>query len=420
MARRPLEIGEIGNISVTQKDGKTLARCRVRAQDGTIKYAQATIPKMTKTAEREAIALCRKDAETKAGIGEDVGDITPESLLVKLIDDWWEGEKVRQGNGIITSSTLENYKRTSDMVREGIGGDLRIRECSTPRLERFVIERAAGKWSVHRDLKRILTAIFERALELNIQERNPARFVKDPIVPKRATTALNKDEVMRLRQLVRAYDNGGSNEVDTVTRKRKGGRPRDPYLADLVDIMLATGTRIGEVLALRWEDVELGGDPVTVEITGTVKTRKADASSGASYLYRQPHPKSKRSERIITVPKFAADILLRLHVEAGTSEYVFATSSGTLRSPHNVRNALRKACGDDMQGLTPHTLRRTVATIVAEAYGIETASRLLGHADLSITDRAYNRPGIMAPDTSNALERLGGVVDDMELMPKSA
>lgn len=425
MARRPLAIGEIGNISVQEKDGKTIARCRVKAPDGKIKYAQATIPKTGRDAKRDAIELCRTDAERKATDNGTDGDITKESLLNVLIDEWWEGEKIRAANGDITESTVDSYKRTADTIREGIGATLRLRECTTPRLQRFVLETAGERYTVHVSLKRILVAAFDRGLELGVVEYNPATGIRKPRAPKTNTTALTADEVMQLRKLVQDYDNGGSNYVDPKTGRRAPGRPRAKYLADLVDIMLATGTRIGEALALRWEDIDLATDKTTktatVEISGTVKTRKADEAAGKSYIYRQPHPKTKRSHRIITVPQFAVDVLLRRQVEAGESPYVFATSAGTLRSPANVRTALRKACGSTFedQKITPHTLRRTVATIVAEEHGIETASRLLGHADISITDRAYNRPGTRAPDTSSVLGGLGVPLKDVGGVPES-
>ncbi len=41
-------------------------------------------------------------------------------------------------------------------------------------------------------------------------------------------------------------------------------------MADIIDLMLGTGSRIGEILALRWRDVDL--DAARVRITGTIKT----------------------------------------------------------------------------------------------------------------------------------------------------
>ena len=428
--RERLAAGEVGSISITQKNGKTIARCRACTQDGDIKFVQVTIHKDTKAAVSQARKQCHENALEKAKLNATEGNVTRESKLNALIDEWEQGEWVRVKNGEITEATLAAYLRTADFIRHGkpgaknsgrrgeaIGAKLKLRECTTQRLQNYVLETAGPHYTVHRDLTRILKAVFNRGLELGVVEHNPAAHIRHPHVPKKNTTALTPDEVMELRQLLRDYENGGSNRIDPETGKRKGGRPRERYLADLVDIMLATGTRIGEVLALRWEDIDLTVDPsmhtADVEITGTAKTREADPEAGISYLYRQDHPKTARSHRIITVPKFAVDILLRLQVQAGDSPFVFTTREGTMRAPNNVRKALRKACGTDFEGLTPHTLRRTVATIVAEKHGIEAASRLLGHADISITDRAYIRPGLRAPDVSSVLEGLGVPLADV-------
>ena len=43
-------------------------------------------------------------------------------------------------------------------------------------------------------------------------------------------------------------------------------------MADIIDLMLATGCRIGEILALRWSDLDLDGDLPTLTVSGTIKT----------------------------------------------------------------------------------------------------------------------------------------------------
>lgn len=48
------------------------------------------------------------------------------------------------------------------------------------------------------------------------------------------------------------------------------GRQRPQDLLDVVDIMLATGCRIGEALGIRWSDVDLSATPATVTINGTL------------------------------------------------------------------------------------------------------------------------------------------------------
>ena len=68
-------------------------------------------------------------------------------------------------------------------------------------------------------------------------------------------------------------------------------------MADVVDLILATGARIGEVLALRWTDADLDSKPPTLTFSGTIKTepgngtyRKAMDRVGRSHCPRSPSP----------------------------------------------------------------------------------------------------------------------------------
>src|SRR3546814_3232502 len=76
-------------------------------------------------------------------------------------------------------------------------------------------------------------------------------------------------------------------------------------MADTIDLMLATGARIGEILALRWIDVHLDGDRPKVTISGTIKTEPGKGT------YRKTSPKSDSSLRTVIIPNFAAAVLVR-------------------------------------------------------------------------------------------------------------
>ena len=45
-------------------------------------------------------------------------------------------------------------------------------------------------------------------------------------------------------------------------------------MADIIDLMLATGCRIGEILALRWIDLDLDGDLPILTVSGTITDPK--------------------------------------------------------------------------------------------------------------------------------------------------
>lgn len=86
------------------------------------------------------------------------------------------------------------------------------------------------------------------------------------------------------------------------------GPKRAPDLLDIVHLLLATGCRVGELCALRWSDVDLSASPATVTISGTV------VRIAGQVLVRQPTPKTGAGHRTVTLPRFAADTLLRRQV----------------------------------------------------------------------------------------------------------
>jgi integrase len=110
-------------------------------------------------------------------------------------------------------------------------------------------------------------------------------------------------------------------------------------MADIIDLMLATGCRKGEVLALRWSDLDLDGDlPILTVSTGTIKTETGKGT------YRKPTPKSDASRRAVVLPRFAAEMLRVRRKFATPNEHdaVFATRNDTCHQVVNVERRWRQ------------------------------------------------------------------------------
>ena len=88
------------------------------------------------------------------------------------------------------------------------------------------------------------------------------------------------------------------------TRGFSGPNP-DGQLGQIVEVMLGTLARIGEVLAIRRRDLDLTTTPATLRICGTVISERGVGT------YRQEHPKTDRSNRVIALPSFTAEALRR-------------------------------------------------------------------------------------------------------------
>lgn len=174
-------------------------------------------------------------------------------------------------------------------------------------------------------------------------------------------------------------------------------------MADIIDLMLATGCRIGEILAWRWSDLDLDADLPTLTVSGTIKTKTGKGT------YRKATPKTDTSRRTVVLPRFATE-LLRVRREfaiPNENDAVFATRNGTWHQVVNVERRWRQIREDSgYEWVTPHTFRKTVATLISEAATSELASRQLGHSSSQVTRDYYIAKPPVSADLSELLERL--------------
>ena len=152
-----------------------------------------------------------------------------------------------------------------------------------------------------------------------------------------------------------------------------------------------------------WADVALDATRPNLTIDGTIKTVRGKGT------YRKASPKSDSSVRTVVLPDFASAVLRRRQGAAGenASDAVFPTRNGAWHQVNNVERRwrlIRKDTGLDW--VTPHTFRKTVATLISERVDAETASQQLGHSSPAITREFYiSKPAITA-DVAHVLEEL--------------
>ncbi len=230
---------------------------------------------------------------------------------------------------------------------------------------------------------------------------NPLRDVAKVPASRKEVRALTVEEAGALRSGLHRW------QLDSSPRGRK--RPND--LLDVVDVMLATGARIGEALALRWKDVDLRAERPTLTVTGTVIYVSGEG------MTIQEHPKSTNSRQRYFLPAFAVEMLLRRQVqqlEANPWDVVFPSSTGTLRDPGNFRKQWRSARDDiGFQWVTPHTFRKSVGTLLANSEGMASASAQPGHSNEQITSRHYVQKTHQAPDMTALLQSFGREVGSL-------
>ncbi|TFD03636.1 site-specific integrase [Cryobacterium sp. TMT1-66-1] len=185
-----------------------------------------------------------------------------------------------------------------------------------------------------------------------------------------------------------------------------GPRP-DGQVRDIIEVMLGTATRIGEVLAFRRCDVDLNADPPQVSVSGTIVVHKGAA------VHRQEHPKTHESNRIIPVPEFAADVIrqrLALLDPDDPEHLLFFSRNNTPLTPYNVRRTFRgmlRNAGFEGMDITPHSFRRTGATLLANELGMQATADMLGHTSTSTTKAHYAEPDrTVRPGPAAVLQKL--------------
>lgn len=383
MGRPPLPLGTWGTITTAKvRDGTYRSLARFRDHDGRTRRVTATGP--SKAAAERGL---REVLAQRTPPGGDL--VTAETRLVDLADQWITG---LEAEGRIEQSTINEYRRVLDsLVLPGLGG-LKLREATTGRLDRLLLRLREQSVNQQRKAKPVLGAMLDIAVRHDAIPVNPARATSRVHQPRQETKALRVEDLVDIRAAVRRW----------VNADRPGPRP-SVDMADIIDLMLATGCRIGEVLALRWSDLDIDTDRPTLTVAGTIKTETGKGT------YRKPTPKSESSRRTVVLPPFAAE-LLRVRREFATpNEYdaLFATRTGNWHQVVNVERRWRQIRKDtDFEWVTPHTFRKTVATLISEATNSELASRQLGHSSSQITRDHYIAKPSVAADLSELLETL--------------
>lgn len=372
MARPPLVLETWGRIRRTTLGGRPAAVAYYRDSDGVTRKME----RRAKTHAQAEQALVRALRDRVAPTGE---TITRESTLAELAGTWLD-EIEKEGRA---AATIARYRGTVNAQINEHVGRVRIREATPPRLQRITDRVAESSGPAQaRMLGVVLNGMCSLAVRYGAAPSNAADELRLPKRTKNAVRAPGVDDVRALRAAMRAWD---------AKPPHRDGSIHD--LADFADVLLGTGCRPGEALALRWDDVDLDGGWIT--ITATV------VRIAGKGLERQEQPKSEESRRRLALPRFVLDALTSRRVQA-YNEWVFPSAVGTLRWPENVRAQWKTALKDtSVSWVTPKDCRKAVATVL----GVEDAQLQLGHAPGStVTDRHYVEKPLERPNVAARLE----------------
>lgn len=386
MPRQPLPIGTHGKVKVNPKaSGGFVAKAKYRDYDGVTRIVERS--GRTETAATNNLLEALRD---RAG-APNSGPVTPDTKFSAVADLWLAEVRDAVDSGDMAPNSLELYERQlRNYVRPALG-ELRVREVNTPRVDALLraVRKRRGA-STTKTVRSVVSGIMGVAARHGAATVNPTRETKRISAgAKRTARALTPQERTQwLAQL----------EADETALRKD--------LPDLTRFMLATGVRIGEALAVSWDDVDL--DARTVDVEWTIVRVRGQG------LRRMP-PKTESGERTLPLPGFAVEMLRRRKAAAeldreitvGSAVPVFPDSIGGWRDPSNTRRDLRTARGTEgFAWVTSHVFRKTCATILDEArFTPRQIADQLGHARPSLTQDVYVGRKVANPAAAEALDK---------------
>ncbi len=283
--------------------------------------------------------------------------------LTSYIDEWLTTFK----QTTVKQSTYDRLLISAKALTGYTIASMPIGEITCLDIQRYVndlTKRGYGLSTIKKQM-RIVTAPLKQAAALHQIPANPAVGIRLP----------SRYNVAKPEKLIEAYSEEEQARLTAVltTRRRRG------YAAIL--LMMETGLRVGEVLALRWRDIQLSRKRLHV---GHTVVRLANKR--VSFV--QDSAKSESSKRIVPLTPKAIEVLEALEQSC---EWVFDDGKGERLSYEALRYQTQCACkeaGVPFRG--EHVFRHTFATnCYYRGIDVKILSNLLGHADVNITYNIY-------------------------------
>jgi integrase len=338
----------------------------------------------TKAAAQRALRSALVDRQTPAKQAE----ITAETKVVKVAQLWLAEVERTVDAGTKSPGTLDAYRSIYQRHVKPALGSLRVREVDIPVVDRVLTAIKEKTVSGARTAKIVISGVMRFAARHGAVTINPVREVaRIEGVPRRQPRSLSAEERQQWFAAVEANE-----------------KARTWDLPDLTLMMLATGCRIGECLAIGWDEVDL--DQAAVDVCWRLVRR-----TGVGLLRLSSTKSGKRGERLIPLPSWAMTMLKRRRLAiAADVQPVFPDTLGGWRDPSNVGRIWREVRDEaQMDGLVSHTLRKTVASFLDDSdVSARKISDQLGHSKVSMTQDHYLGRKLTDRQTADVLEELMG------------
>ncbi|MDO4814546.1 MAG: site-specific integrase [Gemella sp.] len=276
----------------------------------------------------------------------------------------------------IKESSLNSYLSISKTILS-ILGNIDIKKITMLELQKIV-----NDWgniyskNYLNDLIKLLNMVFEYAVNINLLNSNPMDKIKKPRIEtddkEEIEKYYTKDELLYFLEVIKEN--------------------YSPTLFMIFRLLGFTGARIGEVLALDWQDIDFKAN--TISINKTVSRGENNAQIVQS-------PKTKSSKRIIDVDPLTMqqlhsykiaqrELLFKMGVR--NNDYVFVNKNNRRLSSTSINTTLRRIQKKfNLKSISCHGFRHTHCSLMFEAgASIQAVQKRLGHSDFKTTMNIYN------------------------------
>jgi integrase len=318
-----------------------------------------------KTREEVRQKLIRAMADRDGGLVFDAGSLTVGEYLER-----WLKDSVK---GTVRQSTYEVYEYVTYPHIVPALGRVRLKSLNPAHVRRFYRDRLDADLSsaTVRKMHGVLQKALDQAVSDGLIPRNVVKGIKLPQTKKKEIQPLTPEQTHALLDAAR------------------GDRLEALYV-----LAVATGLREGELLALKWEDVEL--EDAVLRVRHSLTRTGGKVTLGL--------PKTKKSRRSVGLTERAVEALqahlsrqLEVMKRMGSlyrpGGLVFANETGGIINPSNLRNRsfkplLKRARLPDIRF---HDLRHTCATLLlSRNVNPKIVSEMLGHSSIAITLDTYS------------------------------
>ena len=351
-----------------RKDGRYEGRY-IKSYDINGKAVWGYIYGRTYAETKEKLAVCR--VNSKSGKQLIASDLTLSEWITKWIDSQ---RQIKHTTKMMYQSHLKNHI-------EGSIGKVKLKKLNEDIIQAF-IDDLTEKYSA-----KTIHTIFSM-LRLALADAKRRKLIADiysdvrmPKIKQRAVKVLSKEEQKRLEKAI--FESENRYDIGIL-------------------ICLYTGIRIGELCALRWENINLKNATMTIEQT---VQRVTDTSNKAKTKIRFDSPKSLSSVRTIPIPKFLVTVLKKYQRETG----FILRDNGEFTDTRNISRRFKQLLKEaDIEDMSFHCLRHSFSTRALElGFDPKTLSEILGHSNVTTTLNLYAHS--LPEHKRKEMERLGGL-----------